>query len=208
MNFNTFISRFFGRDDAESSKNMAKERLRLVLVHDRLDISEQMMNALRVDLINVIGKYFGIEEKDLEVSLNRDASGIALVANIPLRRPMNATLAAAEDQTAPADAATANTAAGATQPATPPHKQKSPDQALPTGKTAAPPQKKPAAPKQSGAKQSGAKQGAAKQGAGKQNETKQNGSKQNGNKQNGSKQSGSKQNGNKQNGSKQNGSGL
>jgi cell division topological specificity factor len=86
MNLNTFINRFFGRDDSETSKNMAKERLRLVLVHDRLDVSEQMMNALRVDLINVIGKYFGIDEQALEVSLSRETSGMALLANIPIHR--------------------------------------------------------------------------------------------------------------------------
>ena len=86
MNLNSVISRFFGRDEAEASKNMAKERLRLVLVHDRLDVSEQLMNALRVDLLNVIGKYFGIDEQALEVSLSREAEGMALVANIPIRR--------------------------------------------------------------------------------------------------------------------------
>jgi cell division topological specificity factor len=90
MNINTFISRFFGRDEAESSKNMAKERLRLVLVHDRLDVSEHVMNALRVDLLNVIGKYFGIDEGALEVSLSRETEGMALVANIPIRRQSNA----------------------------------------------------------------------------------------------------------------------
>ena len=99
MNFNTFISfinRFFGRDESETSKNMAKERLRLVLVHDRLDISEQVMNALREDLLNVIGKYFGIDEQTLEVSLSREPSGMALVANIPIRRQKDTDIVLAE----------------------------------------------------------------------------------------------------------------
>jgi len=86
MNITTFINRFFGRDEAETSKSMAKERLRLVLVHDRLDISEQVMDSLRVELLAVIGKYFGIDEQALEVSLCRESAGMALVANIPIRR--------------------------------------------------------------------------------------------------------------------------
>ena len=86
MNINSLINRFFGRDDLDASKNMAKERLRLVLVHDRLDFSEQMMNALREDLLNVIGKYFGIDEKSLDVSFSREPNGMALMANIPVRR--------------------------------------------------------------------------------------------------------------------------
>ena len=117
MNFNTFINRFFGRDDTEASKNMAKERLRLVLVHDRLDISEQVMNALRVDLINVIGKYFGIDERTLDVSLCREADGMALVANIPIRRPRPLVADLAEAPLKPADAGGKTGAAGALPPA-------------------------------------------------------------------------------------------
>ena len=86
ININTLVNRFFGRDEVESSKIMAKERLRLVLIHDRLDVSEQTMNALRVDLINVIGKYFDLDEQALDVSLSRETDGMALVANIPIRR--------------------------------------------------------------------------------------------------------------------------
>ncbi|MCL1976378.1 MAG: cell division topological specificity factor MinE [Firmicutes bacterium] len=86
MNLNALINRFFGRDDADTSKSIAKERLRLVLVHDRLDISEQTMNALRVDLLSVISKYFGIEDRELEVTFSREADGVALIANIPVRK--------------------------------------------------------------------------------------------------------------------------
>lgn len=83
-NFNSLWSRFFGRDDSETSKYLAKERLRLVLVHDRLDISEQVMDALRVDMLAVISKYFSIDEQALEVKLTRESEGIALVANMPI----------------------------------------------------------------------------------------------------------------------------
>lgn len=77
------ISRFFGKDN-NNSKSIAKERLRLVLVHDRLDISESTMDDLRNDLIEVIGKYMVIDREALEVSLAKEDHGVALIANIPV----------------------------------------------------------------------------------------------------------------------------
>ena len=86
MAISNFLARFFGREEAAAqTKSVAKERLRLVLVHDRLDISEDMMQQLRVDLIATIGKYMEIDQQSLEVSLSRDEDGVALVANIPVR---------------------------------------------------------------------------------------------------------------------------
>ena len=85
MNISSLISRFFGKEsEANMTKTVAKERLRLVLVHDRLDISEAVMDNLRIDLINTIGKYMEIDKEALEVSLSRDDAGVALVANIPV----------------------------------------------------------------------------------------------------------------------------
>jgi cell division topological specificity factor len=84
MNLGDFISRFFGRDTG-NSKNVAKERLRLVLVHDRANVSPQLLENLREDLIDVINKYLEIDQTALEVSLNTAVDdSIALVANIPI----------------------------------------------------------------------------------------------------------------------------
>jgi cell division topological specificity factor len=79
-----FITRIFGKDSSPS-KNVAKERLRLVLVHDRTDISPQIMQALKTDLIQVISNYMEIDEAALEVNLDSSENQIALVANIPVR---------------------------------------------------------------------------------------------------------------------------
>lgn len=78
-----FISRMLGKENA-SSKNVAKERLRLVLVHDRASISPYMLNKLKEDLIKVISNYMEIDESSLEVNLNQDDKEVALVANIPV----------------------------------------------------------------------------------------------------------------------------
>jgi len=79
-----FISRMLGKES--SSKNIAKERLRLVLVHDRSDISPQMLNSLKEDLIKVISNYMDIDESALEVNLSQEDREVALVANIPVIR--------------------------------------------------------------------------------------------------------------------------
>jgi cell division topological specificity factor len=72
-----------GKENA-SSKNVAKERLRLVLVHDRASISPYMLNKLKEDLIKVISNYMEIDESTLEVNLSQDDKEVALVANIPV----------------------------------------------------------------------------------------------------------------------------
>lgn len=79
-----FLGRLFGREEA--SGKQAKERLRLVLVHDRASMSPHLVDMLRVDLIQVISKYMEIDEPGLEVNLEREHDSIALVANIPIRR--------------------------------------------------------------------------------------------------------------------------
>jgi cell division topological specificity factor len=78
------MGRFF-KDDT-SSKDMAVERLRLVLVHDRAGISPGLMEALKEDMIQVISKYMDIDEEAMEVNLNSGELSSALVASIPVKR--------------------------------------------------------------------------------------------------------------------------
>lgn len=84
MGLVSLLGKFFGREEANASKTVAKQRLRLVLVHDRLDVSETIMNSLREDLIATIDKYMEIDREALEVSLSREEDGVALIANIPV----------------------------------------------------------------------------------------------------------------------------
>lgn len=78
------LSKIFSKDNV-ASKDVARERLRLVLVHDRTSISPEFLNQLKEDLIKVIRDYLEIDEEELQVSLaNADAS-VALVANIPVK---------------------------------------------------------------------------------------------------------------------------
>ncbi len=78
------ISRVFGRETP--SKEVAKERLRLVLVHDRSSVSPQFLQSLREDLLLVISRYMDIDDRDMDVNLTTTENQVALVANIPVKR--------------------------------------------------------------------------------------------------------------------------
>lgn len=79
-----FLWRLFRPSPA--SKDIAKERLRLVLVHDRANVSPELLKLLKNDLIQVISRYMEIDEKGLEVTLETTNDMVALVASIPVRR--------------------------------------------------------------------------------------------------------------------------
>lgn len=79
------IQKLFGKGNA-NSKEIAKERLRLVLVHDRVNVSPQFMEVIKDDMIKVISNYMDINEKEMEINLTSSKSSVALVANIPVNR--------------------------------------------------------------------------------------------------------------------------
>ncbi len=79
------LQKIFGNGQA-SSKEIAKERLRLVLVHDRASVSPQLMELLKKDIIHVISNYMDINEQEMEVNFTKTNTSVALVANIPVNR--------------------------------------------------------------------------------------------------------------------------
>jgi cell division topological specificity factor len=83
-----FFKRWFG-GGGSSSAEKAKKRLQLVLIHDHTDISPQLLNNLRVDMIAVLRKYMDIDESKIVMNLDHmeeDTGAVALVANIPVLR--------------------------------------------------------------------------------------------------------------------------
>jgi cell division topological specificity factor len=84
MSLFDMLSRIFSRENVPS-KEIARERLRLVLVHDRASVSPEFLNSLKEDLIKVIRDYLDIDEEALQVNLENEENSIALIANIPVR---------------------------------------------------------------------------------------------------------------------------
>lgn len=77
-----FFDRLIGRPG--TSAQTAKERLTLVLVHDRTDISPAVIDVIKDEIIQVISRHVDINRDEVEIQLSQDQRENRLVANIPL----------------------------------------------------------------------------------------------------------------------------
>jgi cell division topological specificity factor len=70
-------------------KEVAKDRLKLILIHDRGEIAPEIIEKIREEILEVISKYIDIQVDDVEISVNKsDDQGentSALIANIPIK---------------------------------------------------------------------------------------------------------------------------
>jgi len=64
------------------SRKVAKERLQLILIQDRLNI--YILEGLRTELIKLLSKYFGINDKELKIELIQKDEKISLITNVPI----------------------------------------------------------------------------------------------------------------------------
>ena len=71
-----------------SSAITARERLQLVLAHDRSDLSTELLDQMRKEILEVVAKYVEIDVDEGAVSLETEARMTALVANLPIKRTM------------------------------------------------------------------------------------------------------------------------
>jgi cell division topological specificity factor len=75
--------RLFGQK--QTSANQAKERLKLVLIHDRTDLAPGQMENLKNELMQVITKYIDIDPESVSISMMQEGREQRLVADIPLK---------------------------------------------------------------------------------------------------------------------------
>ena len=76
------INRWLRR--GKNSKTVVKNRLQMILIHDRTGVSPEILDALREDMFRVISNYFIVEEDGVEMSLESQDDSVALIANIPV----------------------------------------------------------------------------------------------------------------------------
>ncbi len=79
----SFLERILGHD--RRSANTAKERLKLVLIHDRTDLAPGMLENLKDDLIQVISRYVAIDPAAVRIQMEQDGRQQRLLADIPLQ---------------------------------------------------------------------------------------------------------------------------
>src|SRR5579864_3682448 len=77
-----FITRFFKREEA--SKTLAKERLRLVLMSDRVSLAPDIFDEMKGEMLAVIRRYLDIDEHALDLHFENLERQFALLASIPV----------------------------------------------------------------------------------------------------------------------------
>lgn len=72
-----------------SPKQVAKDRLKLILIHDRGELSPQTLEKIKHEIFEVLAKYVEIDDSDIDIAVTKseDLEGQtpSLVANIPIK---------------------------------------------------------------------------------------------------------------------------
>ena len=65
---------------------LAKERLKVVLVHDRLKVNPEVLEMIRAEVLSVISKRLEVDEQQMQVLLTREGGSDKLQTDVPIRR--------------------------------------------------------------------------------------------------------------------------
>ena len=77
------INKLLGRQPA--SANTAKQRLQLVLAHDRSDLNPELLQQMRREILEVVSRYVEIDFEEGDMTLETEDRVTALVANLPIQ---------------------------------------------------------------------------------------------------------------------------
>lgn len=69
----------------KKSASLAKERLKLVLIHDRTDISPKTLDLMKNELLEVISRHIDIDPDSVQIAMTQDGREQRLIADIPLK---------------------------------------------------------------------------------------------------------------------------
>ncbi len=69
----------------DKSADQAKERLKLVLIHDRTDISDETFKKMKDEILKVISKYIEIDSTTVNIRMTQDGREQRLMADIPIK---------------------------------------------------------------------------------------------------------------------------
>ena len=79
-----FFDRMLGRQPKEGSGSMARDRLQLVLVHDRINLPPERLRELKEELLAVIARYVPVDGSTVDITLVQpDRNSSKIVAEIP-----------------------------------------------------------------------------------------------------------------------------
>lgn len=78
-----WVDKLTGRQS--KSATQAKDRLKLVLIHDRMDITQSELESMKNELLVVISRYVEIDPAAVRINMNQDGRENRLVADIPIK---------------------------------------------------------------------------------------------------------------------------
>ncbi len=83
------LDRLFNRNSPKTSRQEAKKRLKLIVAHDRSGLSEETLETMRQEILEVVARYVELDTESTELSLENEEGMTALIANLPIRRIKN-----------------------------------------------------------------------------------------------------------------------
>ena len=84
--YNKILGLFGQTAVKDESKNTAVNRLRLVLMQDRTNLTPEIMNRMRSELIEVLSKYVELDKDALDLNIGQEGEQMALMLSIPVIR--------------------------------------------------------------------------------------------------------------------------
>jgi cell division topological specificity factor len=69
-----------------SSGEMAKERLKVVLAHDRLKLNPELLEIIRSEILSVVSRRLAVDEEQMQVNMAHEGGAEKLLANMPIKR--------------------------------------------------------------------------------------------------------------------------
>lgn len=82
-----FFDRMLGRGSAKRSGSTAKERLQFILVHDRINLPPERLQAMKQEILEVISKYVSVDRENVDIALQQRHRDSLIVAEIPFSKP-------------------------------------------------------------------------------------------------------------------------
>lgn len=87
--YNT-VAKFFRQQDeaviGEESKSVATNRLKLVLMQDRTNLTPRVLEQMRGELVDLLSKYLEMDKELLELNFEQEGDQVALMLSIPVIR--------------------------------------------------------------------------------------------------------------------------